>query len=176
MIHVLPFLRLNVTTSPCGTCATCFCCELEPAALLPSDITRISSRTGVAASEFVDRSGGPLAMPVLRFVDGARCYFLDTSTRRCRIYEVRPLDCRLFPLDVIEEGGAVLLIRYRTNHCGFDSVPTPVLLRKAEKILPQLSVDAVALQRFARHANPGGPFSRLEYEIVRELRSPRQAS
>lgn len=36
--------------------------------------------------------------------DHNRCVFLDPKGK-CSIYERRPLDCRLFPLDIIEEGG-----------------------------------------------------------------------
>jgi Fe-S-cluster containining protein len=33
-----------------------------------------------------------------------RCVFLN-ETGKCSIYQVRPLDCRLFPLDIIEIDG-----------------------------------------------------------------------
>lgn len=33
-----------------------------------------------------------------------RCAFLDPSGK-CKIYDSRPLDCRLFPLDIIERDG-----------------------------------------------------------------------
>lgn len=33
-----------------------------------------------------------------------KCPFLDRNGK-CKIYEMRPLDCRLFPLDIIEENG-----------------------------------------------------------------------
>lgn len=38
------------------------------------------------------------------FLDHDRCTFLDTQGR-CKIYDIRPLDCRLFPLDIIEKDG-----------------------------------------------------------------------
>lgn len=36
--------------------------------------------------------------------DHERCVFLS-GDGKCKIYEMRPLDCRLFPLDIIEENG-----------------------------------------------------------------------
>jgi Fe-S-cluster containining protein len=54
----------------------------------------------------------PAARARGRFIDGTafflnhnRCAFLDRRTGKCRIYDARPLDCRLFPLDIIEEDG-----------------------------------------------------------------------
>lgn len=38
------------------------------------------------------------------FLDHDRCTFLDKQGK-CKIYDIRPLDCRLFPLDIIEEDG-----------------------------------------------------------------------
>ncbi|MGA9998012.1 MAG: YkgJ family cysteine cluster protein [Pyrinomonadaceae bacterium] len=38
------------------------------------------------------------------FMDHNRCVFLDQKGK-CSIYAQRPLDCRLFPLDIIEEDG-----------------------------------------------------------------------
>ncbi len=41
-----------------------------------------------------------------RFVlDREKCAFLNEAGK-CKIYSLRPLDCRLFPLDVIESDGA----------------------------------------------------------------------
>ncbi|HEV7859050.1 MAG TPA: YkgJ family cysteine cluster protein [Pyrinomonadaceae bacterium] len=37
-------------------------------------------------------------------LDHNECAFLGPEGK-CRIYEMRPLDCRLFPLDIIEEQG-----------------------------------------------------------------------
>ncbi len=48
----------------------------------------------------------------INFIDGTAfllnhqaCVFLDRQTGKCRIYEARPLDCRLFPLDIVEQDG-----------------------------------------------------------------------
>lgn len=38
------------------------------------------------------------------FLDHDRCTFLDKQGK-CKIYDIRPLDCRLFPLDIIEQDG-----------------------------------------------------------------------
>lgn len=36
-------------------------------------------------------------------MDRARCHYAQCE--RCTMYKVRPLDCRLFPLDIIEDEG-----------------------------------------------------------------------
>ena len=38
------------------------------------------------------------------FAEHERCKLLD-GNGMCTIYDIRPLDCRLFPLDIIEENG-----------------------------------------------------------------------
>ena len=45
--------------------------------------------------------------------------FHDRASRLCRIYPVRPLDCMLFPLDVVESHGRYYLIAH-TELCPVD--------------------------------------------------------
>jgi len=72
----------------CGIC--CLNTEME---LLAEDIERITS-AGYKLEEFaVERDG----IYRLKNVDG-HCVFYDASTRKCKIYNIRPIGCRLYPL------------------------------------------------------------------------------
>ncbi|ACB40658.1 YkgJ family cysteine cluster protein [Pyrobaculum neutrophilum] len=72
----------------CGIC--CIGTEME---LLADDIARITSR-GYKLEEFAEERDGVYR---LKNVDG-HCVFYDPSTRSCRIYDIRPVGCRLYPL------------------------------------------------------------------------------
>ncbi len=69
--------------------------------LFPRDIERIVSR-GYKLEEFAvyDEEA---KIYRLRNIDG-HCYFLDPSTGLCKIYDIRPTGCRLYPV-VIDENG-----------------------------------------------------------------------
>ncbi len=54
------------------------------------------------------RQGGSDGVWRLRNVDG-HCVFYDPDSKRCRIYESRPIGCRLYPpLNYDDEEGAVV--------------------------------------------------------------------
>lgn len=69
--------------------------------LLREDVERLE-RAGFEKKSFVAESGG---FPRLRNV-GGYCVFYDTVSRRCRVYDLRPLGCRLYPLVFDEALGA----------------------------------------------------------------------
>ncbi len=76
------------------------CCMATEMVLTVEDVERIAS-LGYRLEDFAEVRRGFLR---LRNHDG-RCVFLDPETRGCRIYEHRPLGCRLYPLiyDVEED-------------------------------------------------------------------------
>jgi Fe-S-cluster containining protein len=65
------------------------------------------------------------------FLDHDRCVFLDREGK-CSIYDLRPLDCRLFPLDIIEENGEYYW-------CVFTTCPDwPRMKEMLEPLIPLL--------------------------------------
>lgn len=83
----------------CLSCAKC--CMGTQMVLAPSDVERLRGR-GLEGF-YVMR--GPFLY--LRNV-GGRCVFLDKRTRRCKVYEYRPLGCRVYPLVFDEARGALI--------------------------------------------------------------------
>ncbi|RLJ00078.1 MAG: hypothetical protein DRP08_06725, partial [Candidatus Aenigmatarchaeota archaeon] len=77
--------------SKCLTCG--LCCKQTEMILLPSDIKRIK-RHGYKISFFAKKKGKVM---VLRNKDGY-CVFYDKASGRCKIYEIRPLGCALYPI------------------------------------------------------------------------------
>gem|GEM_PF-256297 len=77
------------------TCIRCGkCCTETEMLLLEEDIARLES-LGHNRSEFslIRRDG----LVQLKNVNG-HCYFFDPATRRCKVYEWRPLGCRFYPI------------------------------------------------------------------------------
>jgi len=77
------------------------CCLETRMPLSIADIGRLRG-LGYSLADFVVVSGGERR---LRNVDG-HCFFLGVDG--CRVYEVRPLGCRLYPL-VVDGGGRVMV-------------------------------------------------------------------
>lgn len=116
-------------------CIRCgICCTPTEMELLPEDIERIES-LGYRFEEFAEV--GQDGIVRLRSVDG-RCVFYDPVTRSCRIYEHRPIGCRLYP--VIYVNGEVTVDRL---------CPTWYTVRKSELVrLASLVRDFVERSRY----------------------------
>ncbi len=113
---VKPEALLFDVSSPCQGCLVS-CCQAFRIYVTPFDLSRISQRLAIAASEFclpVQCAGDNHDHRHLsfslgeeeRFLIGLRrrragCLFLMAlgSQRRCGIHDVRPLVCRSYPLD-----------------------------------------------------------------------------
>ena len=92
--------------------------------------------------------------------DSKGCYFYRHG--KCDIYEIRPLDCRLFPFDIIEENGSLILIGYKSLS------PFPLSkdlyvqnLEKAESVLPFFKEDIYTYARMIFPVMDREPFIEL---------------
>ena len=62
---------------------------------------------------------------------GHGCMFFNEETRLCNIYSARPLDCRLFPLDIIREDGKIYLILH-TELCSINQAVLDAYVQYAQ--------------------------------------------
>ena len=92
---------------PSATCVRCdVCCRFPEAdsVLRPyfteQEIIEAVAR-GVAPAHFPDRRGGQISLAMNPSGEGFLCPAFDPATSHCRIYEGRPLDCRIYPLAVM---------------------------------------------------------------------------
>jgi len=92
-------IKINCTVEGkfCGKC-----CHNTEMPLTEEDIKRIES-LGYDRRDFTVKIDGIYR---LRNVNG-RCFFLDEDNR-CKIYEYRPLGCRIYPIVLDLERGAVV--------------------------------------------------------------------
>lgn len=104
----------------CGIC--CIGTEME---LLAEDIKRIES-AGYKLEEFAVEINGIYR---LKNVDG-HCVFYDAATRTCKIYPIRPVGCRLYPL--VYDGEKVTVDKTCPT---WDTVPASEIKRLAPYVL-----------------------------------------
>lgn len=125
----------------CGRC--CYQTEMP---LTEEDIAIIEG-LGFRREEFAIEVDGILR---LRNVNG-RCYFLDESNR-CRIYEHRPIGCRIYPVVLDMETGKAVV----DDLCPRKDSINRKDLRRAEAILRKL-VRKIYSQRPQQQSSPSLP-------------------
>ncbi len=77
------------------TCLLCAkCCEQTEMLLANEDVTRIEAQTSLPRQKFSYLKEGYLYLKN----KGKYCIFLAPETRRCSIYEIRPIGCRYYPV------------------------------------------------------------------------------
>ncbi|MFZ5875048.1 MAG: YkgJ family cysteine cluster protein [Nitrospirota bacterium] len=59
--------------------------------------------SGLAPELLPDPAGGRITLVPHPTGDGYICPAFDTTTQYCRIYEARPLDCRIYPLALMRD-------------------------------------------------------------------------
>lgn len=82
----------------CSRCGKC--CESTRMELSEDDIVQLE-RVGYAREDFM--AYDDFAFARLRNVRGA-CFFFDPERRECRVYQVRPTGCRIYPVNCDQDG------------------------------------------------------------------------
>ena len=103
----------------CRPGISCFtqCCKDVTIALTPYDVLRLKNSLGITSDEFLDTYAVILPKPnrliplvVLRMKeDDKKCPFV--SEEGCQVYGDRPWPCRMYPLDMGDEGSFHLIAR-----------------------------------------------------------------
>ncbi|MFH1488515.1 MAG: YkgJ family cysteine cluster protein [Pseudomonadota bacterium] len=96
----------------CTPGVPCFtqCCGDVTIVLTPYDLLRLKNALGISSSEFLDKytivipiKDRIIPLVVLKMNEGdKRCPFV--SSEGCRVYADRPWPCRMFPLDLTDDG------------------------------------------------------------------------
>ena len=163
------FCRISSPTD-CSGCRGACCSLNRPGGVLETpfvtrrDMDRIAAFTGIGPERFMLRGSG--GEPWISSSSSGRfgqlktkdkgygCIFFDERTCRCSIYEARPVDCRLFPLDVIRLHGEYHL----TVHEEMCSIIPSLLKQYVEyalnHLIPQLAPWMDAYSRTGKNVNP----------------------
>lgn len=101
------------------------------------------------------------------FIDGAVCRYAKEN--RCHLYEDRPLDCRMFPLDIIEEEGrywwSIFTICPKHKEIREKLIP---LISKLEAIItPEMFEQYKRQIAITKEIYP--PYQLKQYEKIREF-------
>jgi Fe-S-cluster containining protein len=127
----------------CKSCKDFECCKDVgfPFVLTEMELIKIAKWTGIRKDEFATKvEYGCNNLWFLRRNEIGHCFFFDGEEpcyKKCKIYPIRPLDCRLFPLDVDLRNGVFILIKYDFCHGSEGPVENQVFNAK-KRILPSL--------------------------------------
>ncbi len=120
-----PMMRALPQLVPDSACVRCdVCCRFPEAdsVLRPyfTDHEIADAVThGVAESFFPDKSGSQVNLVANSIGEGYVCPAFDSTSGRCGIYNVRPLDCQLYPLALMwDASGEEVLLGWDTK-CPF---------------------------------------------------------
>ena len=148
--------------SACRECSGVNCCgklrqggPVEPPFLTVHDLRQVRHFTGLSCRDFAEARTNPVTGKTVFFMrvrPGGGCVFFSPSSGKCRIYTVRPIDCKLFPLDIKKIGRRYAWILYRYQHCHLTEADRTTLLRLRDQAL---SVLGHALEEYATVPVPG---------------------
>ena len=120
---------------PSRVCLSCeVCCRFpDPDSFLRPYFTAEESRRAVARGidpmHFSDPAGCQISVVPNPSGEGYLCPAFDPATSHCRIYEDRPLDCRIYPLAVMWNQDRSQVVLGWDTKCPFmrDAVPSEIL-------------------------------------------------
>lgn len=116
----------NLCSNCVGKSATC-CCnpDVDSPMMLPSEVEKISKEFNINQDDFskkieFSKMYNDFTLKDLyqmkRQKNSDACIFYKNN--QCTIYEMRPLDCRIFPYDIkLENDGNYYLVYYKSNKC-----------------------------------------------------------
>lgn len=160
-----------VPSSACFRCDVC-CRFPEPDSFLrpyftEREITEAVA-SGLAAECFSDGVGCQITLVPHPAGEGYLCPAFDSATSRCRIYESRPLDCRLYPFALMWDAARERVLLGWDSKCPFmrDAVPASIAAH-AERVATWLNSEDVC-GTLARHPRLIGRFQD-DVVVLREL-------
>jgi Fe-S-cluster containining protein len=159
---------------PSPVCLTCdVCCRfpegdsfLRP--YFTADEIARAVALGIDPSHFPNAKGGPIALVPHPSGEGFICPAFEVDTLRCRIYEHRPLDCRLYPYAVMWESTKDEVVLGWDSKCPFMAdAPREEITNAAEPIAALLEQEETA-SMVAHRPRLIGPFQD-DVSIIRPL-------
>ena len=143
-MRVLPQL---VPDSACFRCDVC-CRFPEVDSFLRPYFTREEINDavahGVSESCFPDRSGSQVDLVKNPTDDGYLCPAFDSQSGRCGIYDVRPLDCRLYPLALMwDASGREVLLGWDSKCPFMRDAPSRAIREYADHVAMSLADETI---------------------------------
>ncbi|MBI3603873.1 MAG: DUF2156 domain-containing protein [Nitrospirae bacterium] len=148
---------------PSRVCLTCdVCCRFpeEESFLRPYFIAEEIDRAiagGLDPSHFPDQAGCQVRVVPNPSGEGYLCPAFDPATAHCRIYEVRPLDCQIYPLALMWSDDRCEVLLGWDSKCPFMREASSDIRAYSDHVASRLEQDDT-LDRLARHPRLIGPF------------------
>lgn len=100
--------------------------------------------SGVDPRSFPDPTGSQIDLVPNPAGDGYLCPAFDAATHRCRIYDARPFDCRLYPFVLMWDAPCERVVLGWDTKCPFmiDAVTAEIAVQ-AERVAATLATDAM---------------------------------
>ena len=112
------FAQESFTCKKCGVC----CIDSDPIVVYEADVIDLMKFFKLPKSKIIKKyllpHGESMGKSVYKFKHTTPCKFLDSATRKCKIYEARPIACKIYPF-LSSEG-----IENKT--CGYTDCPGSV--------------------------------------------------
>jgi hypothetical protein len=151
-LRVLPLAPLPQLV-PSRVCLACdVCCRFPDAdsflrPYFTADEIRSAVALGLDRASFPDPAGGQVALVPNPSGEGYLCPAFDPATFHCRIYEARPLDCRIYPLALmwappVAAGNGQSVIGDSSESFPLPMAHNPVPAASAEKLQVVLGWDS----------------------------------
>lgn len=144
IIKVLPQL---VPDSACFRCDVCCRFPEFDSFLRPYFTGREISDAmahGVPASFFPNTSGSQVDLVKHPMGDGYLCPAFDSQSGRCGIYDVRPLDCQLYPLALMwNESGREVLLGWDSKCPFMQAAPGEAIREYGDRVADSLADEAI---------------------------------
>ncbi|MCP9464183.1 MAG: phosphatidylglycerol lysyltransferase domain-containing protein [Nitrospira sp.] len=123
---------------------------------------------GLSPAYFPDRSGAQITLIKNPKGEGYLCPAFDSSSGRCTIYDVRPLDCQLYPLALMWDEAREEVVLGWDAKCPYmgESVPAAIAAY-AEQVAGWLEEQS-QIEVIAAHPRLIGPFQE-DVVVVRSL-------
>lgn len=121
LIRITP-LPQSVPSSACLTCDVCCRFPEADSFLRPyftADEIAQAISNGIDSSAFPDLKGSQIRVVPNPTGEGYLCPAFDPATSRCRIYDVRPLDCQIYPLAMMWSADGTEVVLGWDTKCPF---------------------------------------------------------
>ena len=158
-------------------CPRGWCCgEVRDDGLIPPPFLaqhdrRRLRRIGIPEETFLKKIDPESGRPYFQLGTGGctGCNFFDPESKMCTIYKFRPLDCRLFPLDIDIQENALVWIAYFCPCLPSDEDLKSFASYAERRILPLFMHDELWL-----YANlPNQLYEEGKWKIIRSVHLPK---
>lgn len=160
----------------CKKCSGLVCCGLvseggiiELPYLTINDITQIEYFSGLRRRQFATERKHPVTGNIvftMKTTGNQGCLFFNREEGKCQIFSFRPMDCRLFPLDIEKRDTGYYWALYKYNRCKLKKKDKLSLLEYRDEALRVLGSE---LCDYATYPVPG--MQRIGYEILMQVKN-----